>query len=244
MKHLLPFLFLIAFSWSLTAQRLVRVETLSDRNLLVQDVSDISLEIEFTVRLTNLSQDTLQLKWEKKVFRQPEEWLTQINDANGIYLPNVNSNLGPIPGSEAPLALLPGQSTEVSMHVLPLGAEGEGWYELSFAYADAPGYVLEAVDFRTRAGADYATSGYTSSKADIRVYPNPATYYFELTPNDLVDEIEVINVVGGKVLSFRYEHGQKYSITNLPSGLYLISLINARTGVIKTIRLLKRTIRT
>lgn len=242
MKHFLLFLFFLGFCWGLQAQRLVKVETLSETDMRVKDISDISLEIEFTVRLTNLSYDTLQLKWDKKVFKQPSDWLTQVNDDNGIYLPNVNSNFGPIPGTETPLTILPGQSTEVSMHILPLGREGEGWYELAFAYADAPGYVLEAVDFRTSAG--YPDSGYTSSKADIRIFPNPATYYFELTPNSLVDEIEVINVVGGKVLSFKYEHGEKYSIANLPSGLYLVSLVNAKTGVVKTVRLLKRTVRT
>ena len=165
-----------------------------------------------------------------------------MNDDNGIYLPSVETNYGPIPGTDIPLSILPGQSTEVSMHVLPLGTAGEGWYELSFAYADAPGYTLESIDFRTSTGS--GVSDLTTSKADILVYPNPATFYFEITPNNLVDEIDIINIVGGKIRSFNYEHGQRYSIANLPSGIYLISLINHKTGVIKTIRLVKRTFRT
>lgn len=242
MKHLLLSILFLGFFCSLQGQRLVKVEALSDRELRVEDISDISLEIEFTVRLTNLSLDTLQIKWDKRVFNQPDDWVTQINDHNGIYLPNVNTNYGPIPGTDTPLTILPGQSTEVSMLILPLGIDGDGWYQLTFAYADAPGYVLEAVDFRTTAG--YSDSQYTNSKSDIRVYPNPATYYFELTPNNLVDEIDIINVVGGKVRSFKYGHGEKYSISNLPSGIYLVSLVNAKTGVIKTVRLIKRTVRT
>lgn len=242
MKHLLLTLLLNVVFWSLSAQRLVKVETLTERDIRVEDISDISLELKFTVRLTNLSHDTLQLKWNKKVFNQPEDWITQVNDDNGIYLPNVATNYGLLPGTETPLTILPGRFAEVSMNILPLGTAGDGWYELSFAYADAPGYVLESVDFRASAGMP--SNSYANSKAAIRVFPNPATYYFEITPNNLVDEIDIINVVGGKVRSFRYEHGQRYSIANLPSGIYLISLVNARTGVIKTIRLVKRTIRT
>lgn len=242
MKQFLLLLCILGSVFSLDAQRLIRVEALTDRDLLVEDISDISLEIEFTVRLTNLSHDTLDIKWDKKIFRQPDDWLTQVNDDNGIYLPNVYSNFGPIPGADIPLSILPGQSTDVSMHILPLGTEGEGWYEMSFSYADAPGYVLEAIDFRTSTGPN--SSEYTSSKADILVYPNPATFYFEVTPNNLVDEIEIINIVGGKIRSFQYEHGQRYSISNLPSGIYLVSLVNRKTGVIKTIRLVKRTFRT
>ncbi|PHN03904.1 T9SS type A sorting domain-containing protein [Flavilitoribacter nigricans] len=242
MKQFLLFLFFLGSIYSLDAQRLVKVEAISDRDILVEDISDISLEIEFTVRLTNLSHDTLLIKWDKKVYSQPADWLTQVNDDNGIYLPNVHTNFGPIPGTDIPLSILPGQSTEISMHVLPLGTEGEGWYELSFSYADAPGYILESVDFRTSTGA--TASEYTNSKAEILVYPNPATFYFEVTPNNLVDEIDIINIVGGKIRSFPYEHGQRYSIANLPSGIYLVSLVNAKTGVIKTIRLVKRTFRT
>lgn len=242
MKHLLLLLCILGYVGSLDAQRLVKVEAISDRDMLVEDISDISLEIEFIVRLTNLSHDTLQIKWDKKVYQQPDDWLTQVNDDNGIYLPNVRTNYGPIPGADIPLSILPGQSTEVSMHILPFGMEGEGWYELSFAYADAPGYVLESIDFRTSTGS--SASEYPTTKADILVYPNPATFYFEITPNNLVDEIDIINIVGGKIRSFKYEHGQRYSIANLPSGIYLVSLVNEKTGVIKTIRLVKRTFRT
>lgn len=242
MKQFLLFLFFLGSLCSLDAQRLIKVEAITGRDILVEDISDISMEIAFTVRLTNLSHDTLEIKWDKKIFQQPEDWLTQVNDDNGIYLPNVTTNYGPIPGTEVPLSILPGQSTEVSMNVLPLGTEGEGWYELSFAYADAPGYVLESIDFRASTGSN--ASEYTTSKADIRVFPNPATFYFEITPNNLIDEIDIINIVGGKIRSFKYEHGQRYSISNLPSGIYLVSLVNEKTGVIKTVRLVKRTFRT
>jgi hypothetical protein len=241
MKHLLLCLFFVAVFGAVQAQRLVFVEAMSQRDIHVEDVSDFDQEIRFTVRLTNMSHDTLEIKWEKKIFRQPEEWITQVDDENGIYLPNINSNFGMIPGSESPVVIAPGEYTEVSMNVLPMGMTGEGWYKLDFAYADAPGYSLESFEFKVHTGDP--DSNYTTSKSQIIVYPNPATDYFELTPNNLVDQVEIINVVGGKVRSFRYEHGQKYSISNLPSGLYLISLVNEKTGVVKTMRLLKRTIR-
>lgn len=242
MKHILLCLLFFGSFYSLAAQRLVRVEPLTDKEIHLDDFSDISLEIEFAVRLTNLSHDTLELKWEKKILNQPNDWITQINDENGIYLPNVTTNYGPIPGTESPLMLLPGQTSEVSLHIMPLGAEGEGWYQLAFSYADAPGYVLESLDFNASVGEAQAPT-INVTKTDIRVYPNPAIYYFEITPNNLVDQIDVINVVGGKVLSFSYEHGQKYSIANLPSGLYMLSLVNHKKGVVKTVRLIKRTIR-
>ena len=107
MKHLLLCLLLLGFYTSLEAQRLVKVEALGERDMHIEDISDINLEITFTVRSTNLSHDTLELKWEKRVFSQPDDWLTQVDDNNGIYLPDVKSNYGPIPGTETPLLLLP-----------------------------------------------------------------------------------------------------------------------------------------
>ncbi|MCB0629695.1 MAG: T9SS type A sorting domain-containing protein [Saprospiraceae bacterium] len=241
MKHLLLCLFFVSVIGATQAQRLVFVEAMSQRDIHVEDVSDFDQEIRFTVRLTNMSHDTLEIKWEKQIFKQPEEWITQVNDQNGIYLPNVSSNFGLIPGIESPVVIAPGEYTEVTMNVMPMGTLGEGWYKLDFAYADAPGYSLESFEFKVHSGNP--DSIYTTSRSEITVYPNPAIDYFEITPNTLVDRVEIINVVGGKVRSYHYEHGQKYSISNLPSGLYMVSLVNEKTGVIKTMRLLKRTIR-
>lgn len=225
-----------------SAQQLIQVDPLQPTDIRIEDVSDVTLETTFAVRLTNLSRDTVYIKWKKTVFDQPEDWITQMSDDNGIYLPNIESNVGPMPGDEEPLVLLPQQSTKVSMHILPLGSEGDGWYEISFYHVDTPGFPFESIDFNVMGGA--TASSYSVAKADISLYPNPATFYFEITPNNLVDEIELINVVGGKVRSYRYEHGQKYSISNLPSGLYLVRLINADKGVVKTVRLMKRMVRT
>ncbi len=216
-----------------------QVESLVGERIHVTNVSNVQTDIEVPVRVTNLTDDTLSLKWSKTVYEQPESWVTQINDDETFYLPNVNSNIDPAAGVNAPLVLAAGESAELVLHVFPLGVQGTGIYNLMFAYSSLPGYVVESLDLEVNA-SPVVKSTETRS---LSIYPNPAISYIEITPNNQVDRIEIYNTVGREVRSFFFENGKRYNIADLPQGLYMVALVSEKSGIIKTVRLLKRTIR-
>lgn len=78
---------------------------------------------------------------------------------------------------------------------------------------------------------------------ELRVFPNPATDSFAVVDNSIVDEIVMYNIIGKKMKTFMHESRKKYDISDLPEGMYFVSMISAEKGVLKTLRINKRVMR-
>jgi len=75
-------------------------------------------------------------------------------------------------------------------------------------------------------------------KPTFKVYPNPATEFFQLTDEtELVNQINVYNIVGKKVKSFEAESEKKYYLDRFPKGMYLVQLLGHDNKIIATQRL-------
>lgn len=79
---------------------------------------------------------------------------------------------------------------------------------------------------------------FRSYKQALKVFPNPATEYFQLTDeNDTVDMINIYNIVGKKMKTFEVEDDKKYYLDQFPKGMYLVQLIGHNNKIISTQRL-------
>jgi len=75
-------------------------------------------------------------------------------------------------------------------------------------------------------------------KQALKVFPNPATEYFQLTDKkDAVDQINIYNIVGKKMKTFDVENDKKYYLDQFPKGMYLIQLVGHNNKIISTQRL-------
>jgi hypothetical protein len=74
----------------------------------------------------------------------------------------------------------------------------------------------------------------------IKIFPNPATDYIELSQNDKVAKVVVFNLVGKELKRFDAADGQRYNISELPKGLYLVQLLDKGGQTIVTQRVSKR----
>ena len=79
-----------------------------------------------------------------------------------------------------------------------------------------------------------------TSKKNISVFPNPAINFIGLSETEDVKQLIVFNVVGRKMKSFMVSEGEKYDITELPKGMYLIQILDYDNKIITTQRLSKR----
>lgn len=70
----------------------------------------------------------------------------------------------------------------------------------------------------------------------LRVFPNPAVDYIEVSESQQVEMVAVYNLVGRRVKTFQYGDGEKYFIGDLPRGMYLVQLIGNRNSVLTTQR--------
>ena len=80
-----------------------------------------------------------------------------------------------------------------------------------------------------------------ASRADISVFPNPATEFIQVQDqSSSAATVDIYNLVGKKLRSFEYADGQQYWVSDLPKGMYLIQVTDRRGTIITTQKVNKR----
>ncbi len=244
MQHRILILFSALFfclAGPLTGQ--ILVEQTSVDSVFEVDLSDSFLDLELKTKITNTSDDTVRLKWTRLELDKPGEWDTQVCDNVECYIPIVSSNIDDNLGVNAPVILPPDSSLQMILYVLPNNTPGSGRIELDLALADSPDDIIETIVYLPDVRQATVTNIQEWLKPGLRMYPNPATSFFELTSSQYVDEVVITNMIGRRVASFRATEGKRYPVYNLPDGIYLVSLVNHEYGILRTLRLGKRGLR-
>jgi Secretion system C-terminal sorting domain len=74
---------------------------------------------------------------------------------------------------------------------------------------------------------------------NLKVYPNPATDYFQLSNAVGVKKIVVYNMFGKEVKSYFHYPNAQHEISELKTGMYIVKLLNDKNKVIKSVKLNK-----
>lgn len=245
MKQLLLSAIAVFAFFSLQAQLTIQVYPNNLSYELQADLSDEWAEPIAHAWVINNSNQTINLRWEREVVGAtcPSEWKYRICDDTACYSSNTPSNVIFGGGLFAPLTLVPGDTTILDVHVLPNMVAGCCQVRMHFSHvlnasSDVP---ITSVDF------DICVSPITAvterEKTNLRVFPNPTTSYFNLTKNSFVKQVYVSNILGKRVKTFNANPSSRYDIADLPDGLYLVSMLDDKNRIIKTIRLSKRNAR-
>ncbi len=92
-------------------------------------------------------------------------------------------------------------------------------------------------------GNSGANSAYYDSKkatTELYVFPNPASDFISLSNDDAAAQINVLNMLGRKVKAFNVEKDDKYYISELPAGTYLVQVVDKQGKTLVTQRVSKR----
>lgn len=73
----------------------------------------------------------------------------------------------------------------------------------------------------------------------IRIFPNPTSDYVGLSSDKGVETIRILNLIGKEIRTFQVIEGQRYNVSDLENGMYLIQLVSDDKKVITTRRLRK-----
>ena len=84
------------------------------------------------------------------------------------------------------------------------------------------------------------TLGAQTEAENLRVFPNPVTTTFEIGHSERVAKVHVINMVGREVKLFDFVNKEKYDVSDLPQGMYLVQLRDKADEVIHTQRIKKQ----
>lgn len=83
------------------------------------------------------------------------------------------------------------------------------------------GFDLEAVGLINYKGQRYTSLQQMAEKVQHKVYPNPATNYFQIEAETAPNKVELFNLFGAKVQEWNYTTG-RLDIASIPEGNYLL----------------------
>ena len=243
MKETVHLILLLSFPFLLSAQEALSFSPIEVEETFVVDLSNSNLDLELYSTVRNNTADTLMLKWERVVIDQPTDWNTQVCDKNFCFSEDISSNYNDITGVKQPVLLAPEDTFKLIFHVLPKGIAGVGTFELPFSRIGGDNELLNTVTFKATIESNATTSTTNFIDRRISIYPNPAVEYFQLSSTQGVDEVVVYSLLGKKVKTFSTYGVQRFDVSDISDGLYLVSLISAQSGVVRTVRLSKRSFR-
>lgn len=188
-------------------------------------------DIHYDVIITNISNETLNLLWSKRMRNNPAIWESYICDKTACWDESFNSC-----PADKPNILGPGDTMSIQVHLQSFQTEGTATYELNIL--DENGGIITTVNGVFT--VDQSTSVKETSESKLTVFPNPTSEFFKVSDTPGLRYVEVFNIVGNKIKSFDAAPQRQYSVGELPDGMYLVRLMTSSKKVIKTIRLSKR----
>ncbi len=191
-------------------------------------------EIELSTTIRNVSDRTIALKWTKYELDLPLSWEAEVYDKELCYLPNALTNYDP-GYYEAPIELIPGESFDLTLHIYTNGASGLGAVEFPLSLVEDPSEVLATITFYPQ-----FIEKKPLNTATLKVFPNPTDDFFQVNADERITQLVLYNSIGQPVRHFDANPGQRYDISDLPEGLYLLGLVDQKGETQKTFRLMKR----
>jgi Secretion system C-terminal sorting domain len=88
----------------------------------------------------------------------------------------------------------------------------------------------------------FATAQTSASQLpDLKVFPNPTTEFIAVNDQqDQVGYLVLFNIMGRKVREITYNRGERYSILDLPKGIYLVQIQDKNQKLLHTQKIEKR----
>jgi len=184
-------------------------------------------EISPPINIKNNSNRTLDLRWEIDRANLPAGWSIQICDKTCHTLE----------GKTMAFSLAPNETLNNFRVVFnPNGSEGVASVEIQLYEANNRNQTETTANFTASSQSHFATK--TNPQ---RIYPNPAVEYIMLEDDDnVVKHLEIFNVMGRKIDEFVVStSAQKFDVSNLPKGMYMVRMLDSQRAIIRTQRISK-----
>jgi hypothetical protein len=193
----------------------------------------IDREVAPTIAIRNLSNRTLELRWEIKKTNLSEGWQAVVCD-HQCYTPLVQTRTFRLQPNEV--------LHDFKVSFRPNGKEGMGHVALALYVEGAKSSSQQIVTFSGAAKSSQSNiAGLGHENGVPKIYPNPVTEFMYLKDDyDAVKTVEVYNVVGRQLQRFSVSYsGQKYDVSRLPRGIYMVRMLDESGNIIRTQRVSK-----
>jgi hypothetical protein len=192
------------------------------------NLSGEPIEAEFYdhTPMTNNSTESLDLRWVRTIESMPDEW--------DNYFCTIPGNCG-LPSTDSlNFTLEPGEVGDFQIHFAPNDIAGSALVVVNLIN-NATDEVLATITINVETSP---VSTNELEEAQVRVFPNPATNFFQIQNGQKVDQITIYNILGKQVKFFENAENQ-FFIGDLAKGLYMIQMVDLDSKSTKTLTLKK-----
>ncbi len=205
---------------------------------------DIDFEEINILAVTNQSNRSIKLAFDPHFISEPGGWTVLLRPK-----PRGNASYPYSPAAlkasaTDPVTFSAGETIEFYLIFQPNAVVGEGRLQIPFYEESRPSQTLATAKVSFKVSHQGSSGSTTAKPKSLRIFPNPAVEQFFLeTPANLqLGKVEVYNTLGRKLRSFPQPPNGKegYPIEDLPEGIYLITIYDAKGEKLKTFRLLHR----
>ena len=220
------FIFLLIMPFLALAQ----TNQLSVSSSLIRLVIDpVSSSTDAYTTVTNTTSQPLNVVWTREIVSGSTAWQYQVCDKNSCWENSVISKT---------FNLAVGETARIDVKLLHGGVVQNGVtnLKLNVVGADANQALNTRIEWLKTA---VKTSDYINA-ADLKLFPNPTTDYFQLNKYDGVNKVIMFNLMGKQVKSFDIADGKSFYVADFTSGMYLVRVLDKNDKIIKTVRLNKR----
>ena len=227
MKHFLLFI-LFANAFLLRGQTQVTLTIMP--GIVNSSVHPDSFETRGKATLRNTSSQTKRVVWQRNIISLPNGWQSLVCDINQCWTSGVSA-------SPDTIVLAANGTSNLDAYIRPNQISGSATIELK---ATEVGNAANTVTGRYLFTTTTNTREVSKNSNLLKIYPNPTTDYFMLNDDgDVISRIVIYNIIGRQVRSFNAVDNFKYSVNDLPEGIYIVRLLNNGGNTVRTIRLSK-----
>ncbi|MBK9735126.1 MAG: T9SS type A sorting domain-containing protein [Saprospiraceae bacterium] len=225
MRNLL-FVLLVCFSTGLVAQFSATPVPLSI------SVPSSATESIHDVAFTNLKDSTYTVFWKlDKPASFESSWEISVCDLNLCYTSAVEK----CPGSKP--NIFPKNTYNFQFHFKPNGVLGNSIVGVKL-YADK-NFTQELLSTTINITVSTPSSTKDLNISNIKIYPNPAADYFQISNAGNVKKIVVFNMFGKEIKTYFHYNNAQHEISDLKTGMYIVKLMDDKNKLVKTIKLNK-----
>lgn len=191
--------------------------------------SQEAFDIHADATLTYTGGTPLTLRWNITNMSIPKEWNFYVCLGANCYIPGQTTGLHTIQ---------PGEQMPIQAHVMPGGMCATGGYNVTFTDTTTNQQVAIGA-FLYQCSTSSVDDSPNTSRSGAAIFPNPATTWFAVGEVNNASRIEIFNMIGKQVGQFAYQASGRYDISGLPSGMYLVRILDGSGRLLITRRLSK-----
>ncbi|MBL7829506.1 MAG: T9SS type A sorting domain-containing protein [Saprospiraceae bacterium] len=187
-------------------------------------IIDLSVfDADMRSEIFNQGSGSIEVEWTRTIIEKTKGWNTYVCTGINCYPPDTDHGTFTLSSSKP---------SPLEVHFSPNSTVGYAEVQIKVNEVGNPANSFTAVYKITAKGV---STSYVNAE-NIKIYPNPTTDYFKIQNSTGVSKIMILNLMGRNIKSFA-GISDRYDVAELPSGMYIVQMLDSRGKNIKTSKL-------